>query len=99
MQQLIVEDGELVTLIFPVNKKGADPAAHPNEAIGGGPPYAMSPKLVEELLVPRGFTKLTLDEVPSERQARPNMGCSEYIARWQRGNGTKGVSESIKMIQ
>ena len=45
--ELLADDGELVTLIFPVKPGGADPADTPLEGPGGGPPYEMSPRLVK----------------------------------------------------
>eukprot|EP00285_Hemiselmis_virescens_P008436 CAMPEP_0173379324 /NCGR_PEP_ID=MMETSP1356-20130122/2320_1 /TAXON_ID=77927 ORGANISM="Hemiselmis virescens, Strain PCC157" /NCGR_SAMPLE_ID=MMETSP1356 /ASSEMBLY_ACC=CAM_ASM_000847 /LENGTH=196 /DNA_ID=CAMNT_0014332641 /DNA_START=420 /DNA_END=1007 /DNA_ORIENTATION=+ len=60
MAQLIRPGGVLVTLIFPV-REGVEPA---DGQIGGGPPFAMSPKLVEKLLAPKGvFKKTSLEKV------------------------------------
>mmetsp|Transcript_71602 Transcript_71602/g.202366 ORF Transcript_71602/g.202366 Transcript_71602/m.202366 type:complete len:275 (-) Transcript_71602:1803-2627(-) len=80
--ELLADDGELVTLIFPVKDGGADPADTPLEGPGGGPPYAMSPRLVKELLEAAGFEQHTLEEVPKELGARSFAG--EWIGRWRK---------------
>jgi len=73
--------GELVTLIFPVKDGPGDPA---DGEVGNGPPYRMSPRLVEQLLLtPAGhFTKIACERVPDDMVTRPFAG--EYIARWAR---------------
>ena len=73
MERLLSADGELVTLIFPVKEPVFD----------GGPPFCMSPQLVRELLEPRGFRALALDEVPAELLARGAFA-REYLGRWRR---------------
>lgn len=73
--------GELVTLIFPVKDGPGDPA---DGEVGSGPPFRMSPRLVDQLLLtPAGhFTKIACERVPEAMVARPFAG--EYIARWAR---------------
>ena len=82
---MLAEGGELVTLIFPVkssSESGADPADTPLEGPGGGPPYAMSPKLVKVLLESAGFEQHSLEQVPSALEARGFA--REWIGRWIR---------------
>jgi len=70
MNRLLKSDGELVTLIFPV------------ASYQGGPPFAMSEKLVRSLLEPEGFSCVSLEAVPPEKVARHGPG-KELIARWK----------------
>lgn len=70
MDELLAEDGEIVTLIFPVVDKPADE----------GPPYAMSPELVQELLT-REFRAVELSEVEESNEGREGM---EWLGRWVR---------------
>mmetsp|Transcript_20525 Transcript_20525/g.68912 ORF Transcript_20525/g.68912 Transcript_20525/m.68912 type:complete len:214 (+) Transcript_20525:65-706(+) len=78
MAALVTSGGELVTNIFPIRPDGEpDPA---DGAIGTGPPYALSPRLVAGLLAPHGFEKVSLDIVPPAQRARGK----EYIARWRK---------------
>ncbi|TNE45078.1 MAG: methyltransferase domain-containing protein [Deltaproteobacteria bacterium] len=69
MSRLLADDGELVTLIFPVR-----------EDTGGGPPYSMSTELVFGLLE-ESFTNLLLDPV---EKSHPGREGKEYIARWKK---------------
>jgi len=79
MAELVKPGGEIVTLIFPVFDKRPDPV---DGDVGPGPPFQMSPALVESLLVPAGFKQKLLEPVPRELQARSMA--SEFIARWTR---------------
>jgi len=74
--------GELVTLIFPV--KEGEPGDPADGEVGNGPPFRMSPRLVEQLLLtPAGhFEKIACERVPGAMVTRPFAG--EYIARWKR---------------
>ena len=47
----------------------------------GGPPFALSPTVVEALLAPAGFESVSLTEVPEEQWAR---GRPEFLYRWRR---------------
>eukprot|EP00793_Prasinoderma_coloniale_P002230 PRCOL_00002738-RA len=69
MSELVSPGGEIVLLVFPI-------ADHE-----GGPPYALTPEHVEDLLVPRGFEKISCEMVPQERVAR-NFKGKEAIARY-----------------
>lgn len=70
MHELISPGGELVTLIFPV--VDGDPAS--------GPPYPMSPELVESLVSPR-FAREQLVPVS---ESRPGREGKEWLGRWRR---------------
>lgn len=71
IDELLAPDGELVTLIFPGVDKG------PNE----GPPYAMSPELLKDLLEPT-FEAYFLEATPN---THPNfVDTKAWIARWRR---------------
>jgi hypothetical protein len=77
MASIIAPEGQLVTNIFPIRPAGEpDPA---DGTIGGGPPFALSTRLVELLLTAVGFTCLAMEPVPDELRARGN----EVLARWQ----------------
>ena len=69
MRNLVHEDGELITLVYPIGE------------YEGGPPYAMSTKLVTELLEKEGFKQKELYQVP-ETLSHPARAGREYIARW-----------------
>ncbi len=69
MSRLLADDGELVTLIFPIR-----------EDTGEGPPYSMSTELVFGLLE-GSFTNLSLDPV---EKSHPGREGKEYIARWKK---------------
>ncbi|CAK0788123.1 unnamed protein product [Prorocentrum cordatum] len=86
IEQLLRPGGELVALIFPCFPDGPDPADAPDTAggAGGGPPYAMSPRLVERLLAGRRLARLSLEAVPAERLARRVSRAGEFVGRWQR---------------
>lgn len=78
MATIVSADGELITNIFPNRPAGApDPA---DGDVGTGPPYALSPRLVEGLLTAVGFAKISVVPVPPARQARG----VEFIGRWRR---------------
>ncbi|GAB5361503.1 hypothetical protein AAMO2058_000718600 [Amorphochlora amoebiformis] len=62
------ETGRLVTLIFPIVDKS------------GGPPYAMSIKLVTDLVKSVGFELVQLDEKPESYKKRRGM---EALAIWK----------------
>ena len=70
MDTLLADDGELLTLIFPVT--GGDPSV--------GPPYPMTPELVRALLEPR-FVPTHLAEVT---HSHPRRQGKEWLGRWQR---------------
>lgn len=71
VDELIAEDGELVTLIFPVVDRPLNP---------GGPPHPMSPDLVRSLLEPRWeATHLEPVEV-----SHPGREGKEWLGRWRR---------------
>ena len=80
MGSLLKSGGDLVTLIFPCREGAQDPAD--STKAGPGPPYNMSPRLVEGLLLPAAFSLHSIEKVPSELVTRPFAG--EYIARWTR---------------
>mmetsp|Transcript_27140 Transcript_27140/g.66581 ORF Transcript_27140/g.66581 Transcript_27140/m.66581 type:complete len:190 (-) Transcript_27140:334-903(-) len=69
MSALVRPGGELVSLVFPIGD------------FTGGPPFALSPAIVEGLLAPVGFEPVSLTEVPPEQWAR---GRKEYLYRWRR---------------
>ena len=69
MRRLIRPGGEIVSLVFPVGD------------FEGGPPFALSPDVVKDLLEPAGFENVSLTEVPEEQWAR---GRQEYLYRWRR---------------
>ena len=66
---LIKPGGTLVCLVFPVGD------------FEGGPPYALSPEIVRELLAPAGFEEIELRETPAEMYARGRL---EYLFTWRR---------------
>lgn len=66
---LIRPGGELVSNVFP------------NGDFEGGPPFALSPKIVADLLVPVGFEAVSLTDVPETQWAR---GRQEYLYRFRR---------------
>lgn len=79
MRDLVKPSGELITLIFPVwdaDLAPDDPAATDEEA---GPPYAMSPGLVESIIGDR-FERTACVEVEENTPGRAGM---EWLARWQ----------------
>lgn len=73
MHKLLADDGELVTLVFPVKDPPFD----------GGPPFCMSPSLVRSLLEPKGFEAISLEQVPSDMLARGSIA-GEYLGRWRK---------------
>lgn len=69
MNKLVRPGGEIVSLVFPLGD------------FQGGPPFALSPAIVEALLAPAGFESVSLTEVPEEQWAR---GRPEFLYRWRR---------------
>lgn len=62
--------GELVVLLFPVgNHKG-------------GPPYALNPTKISDLLAEHDFDAVSLEPVPPELSHKARAG-REYIGRWR----------------
>lgn len=69
MAELLASDGELITLMFPM------------DVHEGGPPYSVSLESYETVLKPLGFHLTSCDaEIPSQ-EARKGM---EQLARWER---------------
>ena len=78
---VLKKNGQLVTLVFPLTPEGSpDPA---DGSVGSGPPYALSMKLLTQLLEPRGFKLISAEEVPQSQIARGSKS-GEIIARWTR---------------
>lgn len=78
MAGVLAPGGELVTNIFPIRAEGEpDPA---DGHVGSGPPFALSPRLVERLLVGVGFVRLAIEPVPDALRARFGR---EVLARWR----------------
>eukprot|EP00761_Pharyngomonas_kirbyi_P004405 gb/GECH01004409.1/.p1 GENE.gb/GECH01004409.1/~~gb/GECH01004409.1/.p1 ORF type:complete len:217 (+),score=65.01 gb/GECH01004409.1/:1-651(+) len=67
MFELLKDNGELLTMIFPVVEKE------------GGPPYAMSPELVKELVEPTGFKQ---KELYPCKNSVPEREGKEWVGRW-----------------
>ena len=61
--------GTLISLVFPCGD------------FEGGPPYALKPEIVRELLEPVGFEAVSLTEVPEELYARGRL---EYLYVWRK---------------
>mmetsp|Transcript_26354 Transcript_26354/g.77382 ORF Transcript_26354/g.77382 Transcript_26354/m.77382 type:complete len:273 (+) Transcript_26354:30-848(+) len=79
---ILAQDGELITNIFPVRPDGEpDPA---DGAVGNGPPYALSDRLVTGLLAPHGWRQVSISKVPEAMRARPGGLGMEFLARWRR---------------
>lgn len=72
MSRLVRPGGEIVSLVFPIGN------------FEGGPPFALSTSIVESLLEPVGFEKVSLTEVPEAQWAR---GKPEFLYRWKRSGG------------
>lgn len=70
MAEVIVEGGELLTVIFPVVDKPADE----------GPPYPLSPELVWQLLKDN-FEQITLRPIV---ESNPGREGKEWLGRWRR---------------
>ncbi len=70
MVDLLVPGGELWTLIFPVDPIPMNP---------GGPPYPMTPKLVQQLLEP-AFEQLYLAPVD---ESHPRRQGKEWLGLWR----------------
>lgn len=70
MAALIKPGGEIVSLVFPIGD------------FEGGPPFALSPGIVKDLLVGTGkFEAVSLLAVPESQWAR---GGPEFLYRWKR---------------
>lgn len=70
IDELLAPDGELVTLIFPVVDKDPD----------DGPPYPMSPELLESLLEPH----LNAHYLEPVEHSHPGREGKEWLGRWSR---------------
>lgn len=69
MAELLALDGELITLMFPL------------DVHEGGPPYSVSLEAYEKVLRPWGFRLTSCDsEIPSVESRKG----SEQLARWER---------------
>ena len=68
--RLIHPEGELVCIIFPIGD------------FTGGPPFAMSPTTIRDLLIPLGWEELSLQPIPLEysHKLRQNR---EYLGRYR----------------
>lgn len=75
MIELLKEDGELWTLIFPVDPDDPTPSTSEDD----GPPYRMHPAVVAELLEPR-FEKV---ELRAPAASHPGREGKEFFARWR----------------
>lgn len=76
MHDLLTPEGELVTLVFPVRHANlADTREDPQ-----GPPYAMHPELLRELLTPR-FTPIVLEPA---QHSHPGRVGKEWLGRWRK---------------
>lgn len=71
MATLLSDDGELWTLIFPVDPVPMNP---------GGPPYPMTPELVRGLLEPT-LRAVVLEPVT---KSHPGREGKEWLGRWRR---------------
>ncbi len=71
MGELLTIEGELWTLVFPVDPVPMNP---------GGPPYPMTPELVTELLEPT-FRSVVLEPV---NESHPGREGKEWLGRWRR---------------
>eukprot|EP00420_Gonyaulax_spinifera_P019436 CAMPEP_0197900156 /NCGR_PEP_ID=MMETSP1439-20131203/48430_1 /TAXON_ID=66791 /ORGANISM="Gonyaulax spinifera, Strain CCMP409" /LENGTH=212 /DNA_ID=CAMNT_0043521021 /DNA_START=54 /DNA_END=692 /DNA_ORIENTATION=- len=73
--EILKPAGELVTLVFPIGKGP------------GGPPFALSVELIEDLLRPHGFQAAEdTGELPPEQSHMPSMAASRVV-RWRRVSG------------
>ncbi len=71
MDALLADGGELITLLFPATKE---------PPFGAGPPFALPPDEIRELLSTR-FTPSRLEPVTQSHEGRRGM---EWIGRWRR---------------
>ena len=69
MMRCVKPGGTITSLVFPCGD------------FEGGPPYALSPTLVKDLLVSHGFQEVSLEEVPEDNWARGRM---EYFYTFRR---------------
>ena len=74
VDKLLTPDGELITLIFPVfsPEENRDPL--------DGPPFPLTPELVQELLEPR-FKPIYLEPATTSHEGRAGK---EWLGRWKR---------------
>lgn len=73
---LIAPGGQLLTMMFPVDSERK-----------GGPPFAVTPELYEQLLVPTGFEKVSVEKVPDD-MSHNGRGGKEYYGVWRRTRQT-----------
>ncbi len=67
--EIIRPGGELIANVFPIGDHE------------GGPPFAICPQMVADLLEPVGFELVELTETPEAQWARGQM---EFLSRWRR---------------
>ena len=79
MHELVKPSGELVTLIFPVRDPEMPPDAPEAADEEAGPPYPLSPPLVEAV-VGDLFERVELFEVEESNGERAGL---EWLARWR----------------
>ncbi|KAG6552760.1 hypothetical protein Mapa_005708 [Marchantia paleacea] len=71
MAELLSSDGELLTLMFPLDD------------FAGGPPFAVSVEAYEKVLIPQGFMKVSSEENEFSVPARKGR---EKVARWKKSS-------------
>lgn len=71
MAKLIKPGGQIVLNVFPIGDHE------------GGPPYALTPEIVDALLSGVGFEKIACDDTPEELVAR-NFKGKEALARYRK---------------
>lgn len=76
IQNLLVPDGELLTLIYP------------NDNFAGGPPFAVSLSAYEDVLGPVGFVAVSVED--NVLAIGPRKG-RELIARWKRSSSQSSL--------
>lgn len=76
MQSLVRPGGLLVTLMFPLRPEPLDLAV--------GPPFALSKAVYRELLSVRGFSELSVEDVPAALSPSPDRTGLEALGLWQR---------------
>lgn len=75
MSELIAPDGELVTLLFPVDIEDATPSTKADP----GPPYRLHPEVAGDLLEPY-FERISLTQPTHSHADRVGK---EWVARWR----------------
>lgn len=70
MKELLHEEGELITLMFPVDN------TLPRDQ---GPPFPVSPEIYRSVLEPAGLTLVSLK--PCATSIKPRLG-REWLGRW-----------------